>query len=163
MTIQTWEPPRPRRLGLRVADDDALKSLAQWHTVDATLNPVCRFALVLLVTVGCARNDGVNDVGEACKLRGAWKNMTARECVNCRASVGSPACECTDFKAYAGKCKDQADEARGACADSFDACARACGQDCACVSKCYDSNGTCKSATASRDGCLTEVCDAVCR
>jgi hypothetical protein len=109
------------------------------------------------------RNDGVNDVAQACAIRAQWKNDQAKECLNCRASVGSPPCDCTEFKAYAGKCEPQAGEARAACPETFETCARSCKQDCTCLSKCYDGNAACKNAAAARDGCLTDVCTAVCK
>jgi hypothetical protein len=122
----------------------------------------------LLVAAACAPSadpprNGVDDVKKACELRLAWKNPTAERCLSCLAAAPSPQCDCVAFKDFAGLCKAQDDARRAepSCTGAMEDCARACKDDCACVTACY-SQPACKRVIDGRDGCVVDVCSAYC-
>jgi hypothetical protein len=107
--------------------------------------------------------NGVNDVKKACEITSAWKQESASECINCVVSVVREPCNCSSFKAYAGRCLAQQKDVQAACDEALLTCARDCKKDCACAEACYAAAPACKQAAAARDGCKESVCTSVCK
>lgn len=132
------------------------------------------FGRVILVSLGLAamtgagcsdepkHGSGVNDVRVACDLRTKW-NRTGNECNVCEAAVVAPRCECSELAAFSAACIAQADARRPVCSEAIDQCVNACVRtDCPCIERCYANDARCKSASAARDGCITDACARYC-
>jgi hypothetical protein len=107
--------------------------------------------------------NGVNDVKKACEITSTWTQERATECINCVVSVVRESCNCSSFKAYAGKCLAQQKDVQALCDEALLSCARDCKKDCACAEACYATAPECKQAAAARDGCKESVCTSVCK
>lgn len=121
--------------------------------------------------VACASDDpearsGVNDVRKACEIRTAWTQATSKKCLDCQAGVQGPACDCAEFKEFAGLCQTHEDARRAepSCTDEQRLCTEACARtDCGCVEGCYAKVEQCKRVIAARDGCIADVCTNACQ
>ena len=120
-----------------------------------------------LVGVGCTdepkNGNGVNDVRAACELRMKW-NRVNNQCSVCESAVVSPRCECVELAAFSAACIDQHNARTPVCAESIDNCVNTCPRtDCNCIDNCYAADARCKSASAARDGCITDACAQYCK
>lgn len=133
-----------------------------------------RFLTLLLFSVvassACSSQDdapprnGVDNVQKACEIRATWKYTET--CTNCQAAAPSPSCACEAFKDFAALCKSQDDAHRAepTCTAEIETCTNACARsDCRCIDGCYGQAEKCRSAAASRDGCIADVCTPYCR
>jgi hypothetical protein len=107
-------------------------------------------------------SNGVNDVRKACDLRATW-NRTGTQCSVCESAAVSPRCECSELAAFSATCIEQADARKPLCNASIEECVNTCLRDCDCIEKCYANDAACKSASAARDGCVTEACGPHCK
>lgn len=107
--------------------------------------------------------NGVNDVRVACELRSKW-NRVNNNCSLCEAAVVSPRCECSELAAFSAACLQQSDARKGVCAEAVEVCVNECAAtDCNCIDGCYAADERCKSASAARDGCITDACAEQCK
>ncbi len=110
--------------------------------------------------------NGSNDLRKACDLRAEWSQFKTVECQQCIATAPLATCNCTVSAPYVGKCAQQLAFKRASpdCDDALERCVGSCAQGaCGCVETCYSSRADCKVRAAALDGCVTEVCSAVCR
>jgi hypothetical protein len=136
-------------------------------TCTATGRAIAVAVGVFAGVVGCndePRNgNGVNDVRAACELRTSWVRVK-NQCSICESAVISPRCECSELAAFSGACSEQTDARKPVCAGSIDDCVHVCAlTDCNCIEGCYANDARCKSASAARDGCITETCASYCK
>lgn len=109
--------------------------------------------------------NGVNDVVQACAIRGQWTRTNSLDCNDCIGVASVAKCDCTASKEYAGRCFDQqhAKNQEPACAGVGECVFKCAANDCSCVEACYANNDACRVRGAALDGCLAEVCDSYCR
>lgn len=111
-------------------------------------------------------DNGVDDIRAACELRAtSWAHGQADECIKCMVGSKLEACDCEEFRDFAGKCRSQevARLAEPSCTTDVKACAGACAKtDCGCLDGCYAAAEACKRVVAATDGCATQVCTPYC-
>lgn len=134
------------------------------HSVFASLT-----AALLVVACssddGAAPRNGVNDVRKACDIRAAWARTNTNDCINCLAGVRSQACDCPEFKDYAGLCRSQEESrlAEPTCKGVSDCVNKCVRNDCNCIDTCYVAAAGCKPFAAATEGCATDVCTQYCQ
>jgi hypothetical protein len=128
--------------------------------------------LALITLAACAtdaepeRNNGVNDVLQACQIRATWTKAGSEKCINCMAAAPAPACDCESFKEFGALCELQENDrhAEPGCSGTVDDCVHVCARtDCACLVGCYAQVARCKALSGARDGCVTSVCAPYCQ
>ncbi|MBL8609059.1 MAG: hypothetical protein JNL38_17160 [Myxococcales bacterium] len=142
--------------------------------VAAPHRSLLRFAVVgLAVGLGAAacgsdppkNGNGVNDVAKACAIRASWTRASTSDCSDCQASAPVAACDCPRYSPYGGRCEEQGKRAANEpdCTEVFKCIAKCNITDCRCIEACYVGHDVCKTASAARDGCVAEACDATCK
>jgi len=123
------------------------------------------------VVAACGGDDtvfvtnGSNDLRKACDVRLGWKRNKEVKCLECLITAPLATCNCTVSAPYVGKCAQQLELKRASpnCDDALERCVTSCGQNnCGCIDTCYSTRLECKSRAAALEGCVSEVCSAVC-
>ena len=110
--------------------------------------------------------NGTNDVRKACDIRTSWTRGKTVTCLECLSTAPLATCNCIISAPYVGKCAQQLAlrKASANCDDALERCVNGCGQNgCGCLENCYSSRGECKVRADALDGCVADICDAVCR
>ena len=110
--------------------------------------------------------NGSNDLRKACDIRTSWSRTKSVPCLECLTTAPLATCNCTVKAPYVGRCAQQLALKKDSpdCDDALDRCVNSCGQNaCGCLETCYSTRAGCKIRAAALDGCVTNVCDSVCR
>lgn len=123
-----------------------------------------RWVVVVGVLVGCGGEPDPAapppvDPKVACETRAAWS--TAIDCVACQSYAAQPPCTC-DPSTQSGTCYEANVGKTNACAQSVIDCVKSCKADCTCVDACYQGAATCRSTTATFEGCIVQTCSSRC-
>lgn len=123
------------------------------------------------LAVGCsseadplAPTNGVDDVREACEVRGSWTAPSSERCGYCVAAAANPPCSCSEEEPFAGRCQEQQSvRSKEASCEGVEECRFTCpSSDCACIDACYAGKEACRRAASAFDGCIAEVCGPEC-